>query len=92
MLLKQNLLCLRKNINNIKLHISEYEIEQVHCPNFLGVNVDENFLWSEYIHMISNKISKNIAVMYKVNNVLSKEPLYTIIIMFFSTVIHKLLL
>ena len=40
-------------------------ISRVKVTKFLGVIIDENLNWKEHIKLVSSKISKNIAIIYK---------------------------
>jgi len=49
-----------------KLMINEVEIERVSAIKFLGVIIDNNLNWKPHISYTENKISKSIAILYKV--------------------------
>ena len=59
------------------LQINNCNIERILSINFLGVLLDENLLWKDHIKYAKNKISKNIGILYKARDYLSKERYYT---------------
>ena len=42
------------------LNVNGKEIQRTDCIRFLGVLFDENLTWNNHIHLIGNKISKNV--------------------------------
>ena len=48
-----------------KLTISNHAIESQDFIKFLGVLLDENLNWKEYIKYTENKIAKNLRLLYK---------------------------
>lgn len=63
---------------NKKLMINDIEIERVKELKFLGVIIDEKLCWKPHIHYIKAKISKSIAILYKINYLLNQQTLYTL--------------
>ena len=55
------------------LMIEENIIDRVRECKFLGTIIDENLTWKPHISLITNKISKNIGIMLKVGQFLTKE-------------------
>ena len=57
----------RKKIMNqsVNLMIEKNNIDRVKECKFLGTVVDENLTWKPHIGLITNKISKNIGIMFK---------------------------
>ena len=45
--------------------MNEKEIQRTDCIRFLGVVFNENLIWNNHMHLIENKISKNIVILYK---------------------------
>ena len=70
----------RKNIMNdtINLIIDENVIDRVRECKFLGTVIDENQTWKPHISLITSKISKNIGIMFKVGQFLTKETTKTL--------------
>ena len=70
----------RKNIMNdtINLMIDENVIDIVRECKFLGTVIDENLTWKPHISVITSKISKNIGIMFKVGQFLTKETTKTL--------------
>ena len=64
----------KKTMNEtIHLMIEENIIDRVRECKFLGTNVDDNLTRKPHISLITNKISKNIGIMFKVGQFLTKE-------------------
>jgi hypothetical protein len=65
------------NKTNINTDISfnENSIERVKVTKFLGVYIDENLNWKHQIKHITSKISKSIAIICKVRNIVDKNVL-----------------
>ena len=61
------------------MSINGEDIENVERFNFLGIILDEKLSWKNHINMLSNKLSKDIGVMYKLKNVL---PEYILLILY----------
>ena len=79
----------RKNINEIKnLMIDENIIDRVRECKFLGTVIDENLTWKPHISLITRKISKNIGIMFKVGQFLTKETTKTLYYTLVSPYIH----
>ena len=45
--------------------INNSEIKRTTSITFLGIMVDENLTWNDHIHILENKISKNIGLLYR---------------------------
>ena len=60
------------------LKISNNEIERSECLKSLGVLLNENLCWKEYIKYIENKIAKNIALLYKTKPYIDKHILLSL--------------
>ena len=65
----------RKSIVNeaINVKIDENIIDRVRECKFLGTIIDENLSWKPRISLITGKISKNIGIMFKVGQFLTKK-------------------
>ena len=57
----------------IHLMIEENIIDRVRECKFLGPIINENLTWKLHISLITNKISKNTGIMFKVGQFLTKE-------------------
>ncbi|MBY0580901.1 MAG: hypothetical protein K2P53_04385 [Rickettsiales bacterium] len=55
------------------LYINNMEIERSFTNKLLGVLIDENLSWRDHIKYISNKISRNIGILYKTRQILDKS-------------------
>ena len=58
--------------------INEVEVERVSAIKVLGVIIDNNLNWKPHISYTKNKISKSIAILYKVKDFLNEKSLYTL--------------
>ena len=58
-----------------KLNMNEKEIKRTDCIKFLGVLFDENLTWKSHIHLIENKIAKNIGILYKAKYTVNQHGL-----------------
>ena len=56
--------------------INNVEIEQLYENKFLGVIIDNKLNWKSHITNLRTKISKTVAVMYKMKTILNKNSLY----------------
>jgi hypothetical protein len=66
-----------KKINEqAKLKINDVEIERVNENTFLGTIIDNKLNWKPQINNIKSKISKTIAILYKIKNILNQNSLY----------------
>ena len=61
-----------------KLNINNSEIERSECLRFLGVLLDGNLCWREYIKYIESKIAKNIGLLYKARPSIDKHSLLSL--------------
>ena len=66
------------DLDKIKVYINGYAIERVTSIKFLGVIIDSNLNWHEQISKVSDKLSKSLAILYKVRYILDKSSLLTI--------------
>ena len=62
----------------IDLKIDESIINRVSECKFLGTIIDENLTWKPHINLITNKISTNVGIMFKVGQFLSKVTIKTL--------------
>ena len=71
---------INKNISQIELdfYINDEKIERVNRFNFLGIVLDENLSWKHHIDMISNKISRCVAVINRLKHFLPTNILRTL--------------
>ena len=75
----------KNSINdNIPMKISDLHLSNKYCIQrkssikFLGVMPDEHIRWNDHIHSIKKMLARNIRVLYRVRQILDKEPLKTI--------------
>ena len=47
------------------LKINRFKIKRTTSIKFLGILVDENLTWNDHIHILENKFSKNIGLLYR---------------------------
>ena len=53
--------------------MNEKEIQRTDCIRFLGVVFNENLIWNNHMHLIENKISKNIVILYKTKHAVDNK-------------------
>ena len=65
---------------NIKINLKmvKGEIEQVFSTKFLGVIINENLTWSDHVHVLLNKTSKNLGVNRKLSKSLPLDILHSV--------------
>ena len=61
-----------------KLSINNQEIKRASYTKFIGVLLDENLSWKEYLKYTENKIAKSIGLMYKAKPFLDKDFLLSL--------------
>ena len=57
------------------LNMNGKEIQRTDCIRFLGVLFDENPTWNNHIHLIENKISKTVCILYKAKYTINQHGL-----------------
>lgn len=67
-----------KENEEANLKIQGISIERIKEIKFLGVIIDEKLTWKSHIKHIQNKISKSIAILYRVKHILDRESLHTL--------------
>jgi len=77
-------------INDIPLRlpsliINDVIIERKLSVNFLGIQMDENLTWKNHIQIVENKISKNLAMLYKAKPFLNFDALKNLYFCFINT-------
>ena len=65
----------RKSIEN-KISMNGVNLQNVDSLKFLGVCIDHQITWKDHITYISNKLSKNIAILYWTSHVIDTKALY----------------
>ena len=68
----------KKCNDNHMISINGMDITRVFVTKFLGVHLDFQFNWSKHISVITNKIAKNVSVMYRVRHLLTNTTLYNL--------------
>ena len=68
-----------------KLQLNNYKIERIPSIKFLGVLLDENLSRKDHIKYNEKKISKNIGILYKARDYLSKESLLSLFYAYINT-------
>ena len=75
----------RKEIKvNLKIKIDNVEIYKISKTKFLDVIINENLTWEDHIALVKIKVSKNIGVIRKIRNNLSRNTL----LLLYYAVIH----
>ena len=73
---------------NLNIKILNTKIEEREVVTFLGVKIDKNLTWKQHLHHISNKISKAIAILYKIKHSFPKHILRMIYMSLIYTYIN----
>ena len=62
---------------NVKRHsnvkIDQTILDKVESTTFLGVDIDSKLSWKSHIYKINNKLSKSIAILYRMKNLMTRE-------------------
>ena len=69
------------------IYIDKNKLEQVKETKFLGVIINENLTWSDHIDVVSNKCSKNLGIIRKLQKTVPRNILVTL----YSTLIYPYL-
>ena len=70
------------------LKIKNFEIKRTTSIKFLVIMVDENLTWNDHIHMLENKSSKNIGLLYGAKPYLDKTTMTTLYFSFFHSYLN----
>ena len=65
------------------LKLKNFEIKRTTSIKFFAIMVDENLTWSDHIHILENKLSKNIGLLY-----LGKNTMPTLYFSFFHSYLN----
>ena len=68
--------------------IDNFEIKRTTSIKFLGIMVDENLTWNDHIHILENKLSKNIGLLYRAKPYLDKNTMTTLYFSFFHSYLN----
>ena len=68
----------KKIDKEVKLTINDMEIERVNEIKFLGIIIDCKLNWKAQVANVRSKISKTIAILYKIKDIINKNSLYTL--------------
>ena len=64
---------------NFKENINDSEIKHTTCTSeYLGVDIDQNLSWTEHIHDLEMKLSRSVAMFYRIRYYLSNNALRSI--------------
>ena len=66
------------------LKINNFEIKRATSIKLLGIMVDENLTWNDHVHILENKLSKNIGLLYRAK--LDKNAMTTLYFSFFIVI------
>ena len=65
----------RKVSDNIMLKIDNHVIERVYSTKFMGVIIDSKLHWKDHIKRVKSEISKSIAILHKVKDILDVDSM-----------------
>ena len=77
----------KKISSPVAIYIDKNKLEQVKETKFLGVIINENLTWSDHIDVVSNKCSKNLGIIRKLQKTVPRNILVTL----YSTLIYPYL-
>ena len=63
---------------NFKVKIIDSEIKHTTCAKYLGVNIDQYLSWTEHIHKLEIKLSRSVAMFYRIRYYLSNNALRSV--------------
>ena len=63
---------------NYSVSINGMEITRVYVTKFIGVFMDSQLNWSDHVSVIKRKMAKNVSVMNRVRQLLSRSALYSL--------------
>ena len=75
----------RCKVNSININIDHKTIERVPQFSFIGIMIDENLTRKNHVNMITNKLSKIIGILHRLNYIYRKHIHLTIIPSLFLT-------
>ena len=70
------------------LKLNNFEIKRTTSIKFLGIMVDKNLTWNNHIHILENKLSKNIGLLYRAKPYLDKNTMATLYFSFFHSYLN----
>ena len=63
---------------NFKVKINDSEIKHTTCTKYLGVYIDQDLSWTEHIHNLEMKLSRSVAMFYRIRYYLSNNALRSV--------------
>ena len=63
---------------NFKVKINNSEIKHSTCTKYLAVHIDQYLSWTEHIHNLEMKLSRSIAMFYRIRYYLSNNALRSV--------------
>lgn len=70
-------------MTDVKVRIGVEEIERVNEIKFWGVILDSKLGWKKYIDYVKSKISKSVAILNRIGNLLNKKALFMLFLSLF---------
>ena len=70
------------------LKIKDFQIKRTTSIKVLVIMVDENLTWNDHIHILENKLSKNIGLLYRAKPYLDKNTMTTLYFSFFYSYLN----
>ena len=64
-----------KSVKHPVIKINNNVIERVKVTQLLGIYVNENLSWTDHISYIGNKLSKRIAILYRIGSIINMDGL-----------------
>ena len=63
---------------SFEVKINDSEIKHTTCTKYLGVYIDEYLSWTEHIHNLEMKLSRSVAMFYRIRYYLSNNALRSV--------------
>jgi len=63
---------------NFKVKINDSEIKHTTCTKYLGVYFNQHLSWTEHIHKLEIKLTRSVAMLYKIRYYLSNNALRSV--------------
>ena len=63
---------------NVVIQIDGRPLVEKHSTKFLGLTIESNLSWNEHVRKVHVSISRNIGILYKIRDFLTKKSLFTL--------------
>ena len=63
---------------NFNVKINDNKIKHTTCTKYLGVHIDQHLSWTDHIHNLEIKLSRSVAMLYRIRYHLSNNALRSV--------------